>query len=274
MNYFKSHRINLLRLIVLLIFFHTGQESSGQINTEKFRKHDSEKGFIFNVSSGISISRGNSEYTSVDGTLRVDYNQDHYSLFAVGSYDFKSGNSETLVHKGFGHLRGIVNLSSRLAAEMFLQQEFNEFLLLADRKVTGAGLRYRLIDLKPGKDTPEKEGALRSFAGSGIMYERELYRLNDSETNEIVQNPVRITSYLTLDWKINKQASMWAVAYYQPDISDFSNYRTMVEGGLEVAITKKLFLTTQVYYRFNRYPVGDVKPYDLIIKNGLRLRLP
>lgn len=258
-------RITIISIVVFPMFL------VGQVNTEKFRKHDLDEGFIFNTNFRFGYSGGNSEYVSVDGTFRVDYNGEKSDLFLVANYNYKATNTERVVNKGFVHLRGIRNISSNFALEAFLQQEFNEFLKLEDRKLAGASGRFLLINATSKKDSIS---GFRSFIGIGGMYEHEVYDLQSGELLNEKSNLFRLTSYLTTDWNISDRINLWAVGYYQPALTRFSNYKLVVESGMEILVIGKLFFTIDMSYRYNNEPVGDVKNYDIVINNGLRFTFP
>ncbi len=264
-------KLKMYRVILLISAVFVFSGTKGQINTEKFRKHNNEKGFIFNTNFRMGYSSGNSSYTTSNGVFRVDYNGNKNDVFLVASYDYRETNTEMVSHKGFVHLRGIHKLNSKIAMEAFVQEEFNEFILIKDRKIFGGGARIQLFDFKSKNDTLT---GLKSNFGVGGMFEHEVYNVADQENPEIVLNPFRITSYLTLDWAISNRVSCWAICYYQPNVSKFSDFRSIVETGMEIWIIGKLYFTFDLSYRYNNEPVGDVKKYDVLLKNGLRFSFP
>ncbi len=258
-------------IILTFILFGISYAGIAQVNTEKFRKYSTKKGFLFNTKFRFGYSAGNSDYLSIDGTARLDYNGKVNNAFVIGNFDYKETNFEKIVHKGFVHLRGVHPFNERLSGEGFLQQEFNEFILLEDRKLVGTGLRLKVMDFNSNKDTVS---GLRSHLGLGLMYEREIYKVGEIEKMIIKKEPVRLTSYLTFDWTVSDRINFWAVGYYQPNINKFSDFRALIDSGLEISLIRKLYLSVDFSYRFNNEPVGDVKKYDLAIKNGLRLTIP
>jgi hypothetical protein len=242
-----------------------------QVNTEKFRKYNEKNGFLFNTGLRFGYSGGNSEYISFDGTVRLDYNGNKNDAFIVANLDYKETEASKVVHKGFVHLRGIRHLNDKMAWELFIQQEFNEFLLLNDRNLIGSSLRFNIMDFRSEKDTLT---VFQSNLGLGLMHERETYDLGTPEDNLVKLDPFRISTYLTFDWTISNRMNCWAVVYFQPNTERFKDFRTVVETGIEIWLVGKLYLSTDLSYRYNNEPVGDVKSYDVVIKNGLRLSIP
>jgi len=258
-------------LIMLLAVAGVVNNALGQVNTEKFRKYSDQEGFVFNTSFRFGLSQGNSEYLSVDGTLRLDYNGKRNNAFIVGNYDYKETNEGKVANKGFIHLRVVHPVNKRMAVEGFLQQEFNEFLLLRDRKLAGASLRTKIMDFASENDSLTN---FSSNLGLGLMYEHEVYDVYNEKDLIITSNLVRMTSYLTLDWNISSRINWWAVAYYQPNVKSLNDFRGIAETGMEIWVIGRLYFTVDVSYRYNNQPVGDVKHYDLMVKNGLRYSVP
>ncbi|MCD4697356.1 MAG: DUF481 domain-containing protein [Bacteroidales bacterium] len=257
-----------LTVLASLFVFNQG---FSQVNTEKFRKYSEKEGLLFNTSFRFGYSGGNSEYVSADGIFRLDYNGKKNDAFIVANYDYKESQSSKVTHKGFVHLRGIRQLSETIEWEGFLQQEFNEFILLEDRKLIGSGLRLRLLDYISEKDSLSGFG---SNFGAGIMYEYEVYDINTEETTNITLDPFRLSTYLTLDWTLSGRVNLWAVGYFQPNIKSIKDFRSVIETGMEIWVIDKLYFIVDFSYRYNNIPVGDVKNYDLVIKNGLRYSIP
>jgi hypothetical protein len=264
-------QIRATLILILFQFFVLAGTGFGQVNTEKFRRHLKKEGFIFSTGFSFGYSGGNSDFITAEATSRLDYNGKRNNAFLVGNFDYKESNKEKAIHKGFLHLRGIHPMTQVLAIEGFLQQEFNKFLLLNDRKLIGSSLRIRLMDFKPEKDTLKGFG---SHLGLGMMYEREVYNIGTDEEDLVKKEPLRISSYLTLDYAISERINCWAVGYFQPKFSNFNDFKVMLETGMEIWIIGKLFFTVDMGYRFNSEPVGEVKKYDLMIKNGIRLTIP
>jgi hypothetical protein len=256
--------------IILLAFIIPTFSGFGQVNTEKFRKFSDREGFLFNVGFRFGYSSGNSEYLSSDGSFRLDYNAKRNNVFLVASYDYKESDASKITNKGFVHLRGVHSLNKTFATELFLQQEFNEFLHLKDRKLGGASFRTKIMDFQ----SKDSLSGFDSHLGLGLFYEHEVYDVATEESLKSELNNVRVSSYITFDWNISSRINCWAVAYYQPNITKISDFRGIMETGMEIWLIGKLYFTIDLSYRYNNQPVGDVKRYDTVIKNGLRYSFP
>ncbi|RPI68917.1 MAG: DUF481 domain-containing protein [Ignavibacteriales bacterium] len=234
--------------------------SLAQVNTEKFRKDFDQHGFFGSISLAAGFASGNSEFVKAKGGLRIDYAGSNYDFFLVGNYEFEEANEAKVVNKGFAHLRNILPLSSIFSLEFFLQKEFNQFILLEDRNLAGAGLRIDLISL-----FSDSSDAIELFAGTGLMFENEKYNIPVSpETNLI-----RSTNYLTFKWQVNNNFSFIAINYLQFDVERFHDYRFITDTGLNFLIFENLTFTSSVSFRYDNEPVPDVKDFDIELTNGI-----
>lgn len=243
------------------------QAAEGQVNTEKFRRYATHEGFVFNTKMQVGYSDGNSKYISLDGTLRLDYNGKKNNAFIVGNYEYKETEAAKVVNKGFVHLRGVRPFNETLALEGFLQQEFNEFLYLNDRKLVGGSLRTRLQNWQSKKDSIS---TFASYLGLGAMYEYEIYDVQEGEDLTVIRNTMRASAYLTFDLNLSNRINCWAVGYFQPNVKALHDFRSVLETGVEIWVIGRLYFTVDLSYRYNNQPVGDVTNFDLVFKNGLR----
>ncbi|MDT8323734.1 MAG: DUF481 domain-containing protein [Bacteroidota bacterium] len=240
---------------------------SAQVNTEKLRRSEDARGFAFTTGVSLGLTRGNSEFVSVAGDLRVDYMRDDDRHFAVLDYAFKESSKGKIANKGFFHLRTIWDVATALAVEGFGQAEFNEFLSLANRDLLGAGLRWNAVRLQ----NAEEKSLFELHLGVGAMYEHEEY---DTSPEDVVLDRVRSTNYITLQWTPSDIAAGSVIAYLQPLIEDAEDLRVMAEAAMEWKITGGLHFNVRTSWRYHSRPMTDVKRYDLEITNGIRLTLP
>ncbi len=241
--------------------------SSAQVNTEKLRRSEDARGFAFTTGVSLGLTRGNSEFVSVAGDLRVDYMQEKHVHFAVLDYSFKESSKGKIANKGFFHLRTIWDVSASLAVEAFGQVEFNEFLSLSNRDLLGGGVRWNAVRMT----NEESESLLELYLGIGAMYEHEEY---DTSPENVRLDRARSTNYLTLQWTPSDIAAGSVIAYLQPLITNPEDLRVIAEAAMEWKITGGLHFNVRTSWRYHSRPMTDVKRYDLEITNGIRLTLP
>lgn len=255
--------------LILLFLFCINQNTSGQVNTERYRKDYDKKGFLVNNALGFNFSKGNIEELEVSNNFRLDYISNKFHYFTILDYNFK--RTETIKSKdnGFVHLRTLRHFdNSAYLAEVFAQWQFDKFILLQNRFLLGTGLRFDLSRLLTEGHDEDKDWKI--FAGVGLMYEYEDYM---TEPMTIIRL-WRSTNYLSALWDIGDNLSIKLVNYYQPAISQFSNYRFSTDLGVDFKLFKQLSFEVAFNYTYRSVAVGNTKRGDLSVKNSLLLSLP
>ncbi len=264
--YFKKY-IRFILLLIILVTYPVFNLYS-QVNTEKFRKFYTSKGFLYNLKATFSLKAGNSEYGAVKLTGRVDHNGKKFDQFIVADIEYKSTADEQITNKGFAHLRGMWNLARRTNLEFFLQREYDKFIDLNSRNLVGTAIKYRLVETRSSKDSTN---TFDINVSTGIMYEGENY---NSDPENIEKNLARSTNFISADWLIKDKLNLTGVVYYQPAFSNFNDFRVAAWLTFEFSVIKRFYIVFEISYKYNSRPVNDIKPFDLSIENGIRFEFP
>ncbi|MER3328808.1 MAG: DUF481 domain-containing protein, partial [Candidatus Kapaibacterium sp.] len=195
-----------VRWLVLLLF--SAVTAYSQVNTEAIRSSKIDQGFKSRIDLLFGLNSGNSEFISGEARLRLDYIQSNYRTFIAGEIAYKKGNNEVISNKGFLHGRYISKFSDLLEPELFVQKEYNEFVLLSDRNLAGGGVRLTLSNTDFVADSSAE---IDVFLGTGIMYEMEEINVIPTQITEII----RSTNYLTVTWKPSENFLFNSVTYFQ-----------------------------------------------------------
>ncbi len=230
-----------------------------QVNTESLLR-SSRSGFSMQAVLGFGFNAGNSEFFRWRVASRLDYQADLLYAFAVGNLEQGTANEQVFLNRGFVHLRTIFNLDTLFRPEVFVQREFNEFILLKERTLVGGGLRLYL--LRPS--VSDSLMSLQLTTGLGAMWENEKFTGDNPETKLL-----RSTNYLAMLWRITPGTSLQLVGYFQVDVARWSDYRILLDGSLTVGITNTLSLSLVLHYRYDNEPVPTVKPFDLDLRNEI-----
>ena len=111
---------------------------------------------------------------------------------------------------------------------------------IEERKLLGLGLR-----LSPIKD-------LRFGVG--------LFDENEKRINLKERNTTRINSYLNYLFNISENTSLNTLIYFQPDIKDFTEIRSLLRLGLKVRATNSFFININYeYVHDSSPPIGTDK---------------
>ena len=231
-----------------------------QVNTEAMRNAKDNSGITNSLGFDFGFEKSNQEVMEVAGKYRLDYISKNgmHSFFVINydnGYEKESDQKNSIVNKGFSHLRFTKNISDLLYVELFMQYGFNDFLLMKERQLFGSGIRYNIVDRKK----------INGFLGVGLMREDEKY---DLETNENM-SLLRSTNYFTWHFKISDNTTLQNTAYYQFDLSRSSDSRLLYDGDLNIALNERLAFTLTLNYRQDSEPHGDLGKSYIQLKNGI-----
>jgi len=249
-------------LLIAMMVFSLGT-ASGQVNTERLRRGDIALGWHNSVSFNLGYVAGNSNFLKLNGGVRTDFKAGKYYTFGVVNYQRGREAGQLFLNKGFAHIRGIRSFTPVISGEIFLQKEFNEFILLNDRNLVGGGIRTRLLS----GERPEAKGIpLQLFLGIGFMWENEV--LNTSPITET--NTPRSTNYISATWIGNEIMTFGLVGYYQVAVTRSNDFRVLLESHLGFQVTRTLTFQLALNYRYDNEPPPGIKNYDLEVTNGLQ----
>jgi len=233
----------------------------GQVNTEAMRRSDGTPGWYAALAADLGYVAGNSSLLKLKTNARADNYSSIGHTFVVGQIQQGRKDDVIFINKGFLHLRGVRHLRADFAMEGFVQQEFNDFINLRSRSLLGGGIRWGLAGVPDSARTTRVVNL-----GVGAMWEQEAQTGDD----EGIVRLLRSTNYLVLRWTPDDRLTLFSTTYFQVDIGDFTDYRILLEGGLQVALSRRLALNIKVDLRYDSDPPSDVeKPYDLELTNGL-----
>lgn len=247
------------------LFFLACQDLYGQVNTEKMRNNEADKGFQNTVGFGLGILSGNSEQYRISGNYRLDWLSTHYYSFLVINYERGKSSGEIFSDKGFVHARVTRDITDRWIAEFFGQKEFNKMISLEDRRLFGTGLRFEIR--KMDTEQSDRSQKLVIGLGSGLMYERE-----NTTTPKDINSLVRSTNYASINWQLPNRLSLTSTTYYQIAVRRASDFRILDESVLNFFINKTFSFNTSFVYRYDHEPPPDIKKYDTALTNGINVR--
>ncbi len=121
-----------------------------------------------------------------------------------------------------------------LAVEFFIQSNEKPLEKIEERNLIGAGVR-----ISPLKD-------LR--LGIGLFDE------NEKRTNLNERNTTRLNTYLNYLLKISENTSLNSLIYFQPDIDDFSEIRSLLRLNLRVKAIENFFINVNYEYVHDSSP--------------------
>lgn len=232
----------LFRLILLIISLFPLFSNAQIVNIEAKRINADSAGWYGTVSAGMDVNKFDKWILNVKADVNIEYlHKKSLILFISNARMIKAGNTD-FVNSAFQHIRYNYSLQKRITAEAFTQIQYNALLKVKNRFLLGGGARWTLVEGKNAK----------IYLGTLGMFEYE--EINN--TNEI-HNDLRLSTYLSTTWFINKMCSFSNTNYYQPKMNDFRDFRFSSQSRLRFDFNKNLsffFMYDGIYD--SRPPVG------------------
>lgn len=247
--------------ILLLIFFLTSI-AYAQVNTEKFRARDDFRGFTGYTELSGTIKTGNTEETEADLNARLDWKLDGMSNFAIFNSESKWIDGRRITSELLFHLRNVIDISPKFKTEIFAQVNYDKKVLINDRELVGAGIRYKVLDF---------DNAYFSL-GTAYMYEHENYDLPENSVHPRDVQVSRWSNYVSALFDIREGVELSGVVYYQPMFDEFSDYRIFSESNITVALNTFLALTVNFGIRHDSLPPDGIKSTDTNTNFGVMVK--
>ena len=208
--------------------------SLAQVNIEKQREKKA-KPVVGQFLVSHSSTRGNVNVTQLSTSGRIDYTQGLIHAFVIGSYLSSEDGQSQIQQEGFGHIR-FTYMPSIVGIDLFSQAEYNPFKALSIRQLNGA---YARIE-------PLSEGTLSIGLGCMMDYEK----LSKGHSDGLV---ARGTSYVSYFYEKDTY-KISAIGYYQPKLSDLSDYRLTAEASAEIKLSALLSIVEGFTYTYDSSP--------------------
>ena len=233
------------------------------LNVEGLQSRDVE-GLHTEINTRLNASSGNTDLLQVGGTLAVGFRAPrHWIRLFLGLERLKKDDAKLLDNR-YVHLRYNYFFGQRFRSFHFYQLQTNQNLLLKRRCLLGSGLRFRAL----GGDGGNLE------IGSGVMYEAEALQRSGLEAGEEGDTrTLRLSNLLVASWDLGQEARLVAVAYHQPDVGRFGDYRFLGEALLTVGITGGLSLDMALDWRHDSRAPRTLETDDVSLKAGITYRL-
>ena len=113
-----------------------------QVNTEAMRNTKERSGFANTLGFDFGFEKSKEEVLEVAGKYRLDFMgknglQSFLVLSYENGYEKEDAEKNSIVNKGFGHLRFTKNMFDKFFIEVFTQYGFNDFLLISYQPDSG-----------------------------------------------------------------------------------------------------------------------------------------
>lgn len=213
--------------------------------TESLRQRSQDKESYTNISFDIAGKGGNSKTEDFELGLYHSMRHDKHFGFVMATREYATSFDVESANNSFAHIRYNYYYREDESIEVFSQLNEDEFRSLESRKLFG--IAYR------------KELSKAQAFGLGVFSEHEDYMVNQQRL-EFEQT--RINAYWVYAEKLTKTSYIANTLYYQPNVSEFSDFRAYNKLSLNTEVTENIYLTFSLLVEHDSKPVLDVKETD------------
>ncbi len=244
-----------MKKILCLFMFVSFSLHSQIINTESLRMVTDTSGWSGSIGLNVGFAKNVKELFNVRNNIHIQYKNPKHLVLFMNKISFDRADGADFVNKGVQHLRYNYRIYKRLSWEAFLQNQYNALSKIDYRRLVGKGFRYKL-------STSEK---YKGYLGSLVMYENE----KTTEAPAIYHKDWRSSTYMSFSLYFTDNISLISTTYYQPMLSEFSDYRVAHQSALAFKILKNLSFKTTFNFTYDAFPVLGIPQKEYELTNGL-----
>ncbi len=207
-----------------------------------------------------NLSKVKDQILQLGSTGQVQYKQDRSLFLLLLDGILLRAGGEDFNKAAFAHLRYNYKLSDPVVMEAYTQAQFNKLLLLELRWLAGLGPRFRLFK--------DEKGQNRIYAGMAYMYEYNQFLEGGG-----IARIHRLSNYISFTFRPWQGVKLVNTTYFQPQFTDWKNYRFSTEWRLDMPLGKRLSFTTDFTYSIDRSLPEGAPGSTYAWLNGLMFRL-
>lgn len=252
-----------MKLLFFSLFILTTSSVVSQIvNIESKRMQTDSIRFVLKNDISFSYNNNNGDYIfQVSENLATQFKSKDLRqiYFLIGDYNLIRTSKKDYRNSWFFHFRLNYKVTNLFRLETFIQSQNNKLLDLTNRRLIGAGVRFKAIS---------KEN-LRLYLGNTYMYERE----QSNEFKKSVYNN-RNSTYFSISAEIPKSnVSFTNTLYFQPLYSNINDYTILELFKIEIPLSENFNLFTVFNYYYDSNTPKNREQYTSNIKIGLGFQL-
>lgn len=218
-----------------------------------------------NISCGLEIDKQKEILYDATNTAEL-MRQKNKNLFIFGaSYRFTYNGENDILNAGYLHLRYRYGYKAKFQPEPFIQYQWDNKRGLVHRYLTGINARALL----------HKNEKVTTNIALGLMYEDERwdYTAVDSSKlplnrEDIIQQQLKINSYLRVDWNISSTNSLSIKCFLQ---NNFSSFHPRISPLLQwqFQVNKRLSYSLNFSGMYDDKPVVPINNFFFSFSNNL-----
>ncbi len=249
------------RTLGILLFLFAAR-ANAQVNIEPLRAKLPDQGVAGAIDARLDGRHGNVDGVTAGGSLLLGARSEPHSGFFAASGDYAEFSGEVKSARYFAHLRYAFTFLPWLWGEAFGQLEHDRFEKLTQRRLIGAGPRFRLV----------KTDTFSAFYSTAYMLEHEQLDLPPSAPDDRTTLAHRWSNTLAALFKPDDRITLSQALLFQPRFDAFGDYRILNVTSAEFAITKLLTASIVINVRYDSEPPTTVEGTDYEVVNELGVR--
>ena len=230
--------------LILLLLLYSATTSAQILNAESLRKVSDTSGFSGATSLNFALKRTTNDHLTISNAIHVQYKMHSHLILFKNDIVFEKVEGDKLENSWISHLRYNYQLRPRIAWEVFTQGQFNKVSLIDFRGLIGTGPRFKLTNNEN----------YRFYLGTLVMFEYE--ETLDNVTP--LQRNFRGSAYLSFSLYPTKNVSITSTTYFQPLLSQWSDYRISSQTSLLLPIVKSFSVSINHTFTYDTFPAVGI----------------
>jgi putative salt-induced outer membrane protein YdiY len=232
------------KLCVYIFILSTTASFAQVLNVESLRKVTDTSGWSGSASVNFAIKRNVNDFFTISSNIHVQYKMNKHLVLFKNDIDFQKIEGEKFSNSGIQHVRYNYRFHDRIAWEVFLQGQYNKVSLIDFRGLAGTGPRFKLTPFENYK----------FYLGTLVMYEHE--EVSDGVTP--LQRDFRGSFYLSFSLFPTDRIAVVSTTYYQPELSEFSDYRIANESSILIDLFTNFAFKTSYTFIYDVFPAVGI----------------
>jgi putative salt-induced outer membrane protein YdiY len=231
------------------------------VNVQPLVSGQDQDGFSGSLTGSADWRTGNSELILLEGSLVARYRNGPHLVFLLGKAEFGASGPVKFSNRDMEHLRYRYTALENLQLETLVQHARDAFQRQALRVLWGAGPRFVW-------SLPDVLDAAVGVAG---MLELERLAHDDAPDAGEELRDVRLSSYLSLCFKINSTLRVSETVYVQPRADRFRDLRILSEAELLVTLAPHFALKVASGIAYDSEPPATLERLNTKLTTGLEV---
>ncbi len=245
-----------MRYLLLVFTFFLSINANAQIlNVESLRKVTDTSGFTGLASVNFALRRTTNDFLTLSSNVHLQYKKNKHLALLKNNILFQKLEGESFENGGISHIRYNYRYFPRIGWEVFAQAQYNKISFIKFRGLLGTGPRFKLT----------KSENYKFYLGTLIMYEYE--EITDGFTG--IQRDFRGSTYASFSLYPTDNISLTSTTYYQPKLSQFSDYRISSQSSLSVILIKKFALIITYTFTYDSFPAVGIRNSQYDFATGI-----